>query len=472
MSSLIPLAAASDMSRSRAFSEQRLVNFYAEASSLGGKSPFVLLGTPGLKPFTTAGSVGFRGGITMAATPYFVSGKSLYRVDNLGGVATLGSAIINGSGFVSMATIGTQIAIATSAENGFIYDNLNGILKPISDPNFFGGTSVTALDDMFVWGCPAAFTNRFQISAINDGLTYDALDFASAESTASPLTRVFLAGTQLFMMKPDRIEIWYNSGNPDFPFERLNSAIIPKGVASKFSPALVDNTVFWVGFDDDGGGSPTVFKANGYTAQIVSTPAVARALAMVSDLSQIMGISYVKDNHAFYGIILPSGNAWFYDAQVGVWHERTTYGFDRWLGSVHVDAYGKSLIGSFTDGAIYELDLDTYTDAGSLPIISEATLPTFGTDPELKRCSRLRLDMETGVGLSTGQGSDPIITLNISDDRGQTWSSDLQASMGPMGKYGRGVEWRGLGQFRSRVHKFKISDPVKRALLALYADIS
>lgn len=469
MSTPIPLAVASDMSQSRAFSEQRLVNLFPETSQLGGKSPFILVGTPGLKPYTSVGTGPWRGGITMAGISYVVSGAALYRLRPDGTILNIG--LVAGDGLVSMATAGTQIAISLSRDTGYIYDSSSGAFGEITDPDFFGASSVTALDGYFIWSSSDPYVTRFQCSALLDGTSYDALDFASAESTAYPLIRVFLVGTQLFMMKSDRIEVWYNAGNADFPFERLNSAIIPKGLAAKYSPALADNSVFWVGYDDAGGGSPAVYRASGYTPVLVSTHAVARALSTVRDLSLVVGISYVKDNHTFYGLILPDGNAWFYDIGLGMWHERATYGYSRWLGNGHIDAYGKTLIGSCMDGALYELDLDTHFDNTTIPIRWEATLPAFGTDPELKRCSRLRLDMQTGAGLSTGQGSDPIINLNVSDDRGESWSSDLPASMGPQGKYGRSVEWRQMGQFRSRVHRFWGSDPVKTVLLALYADI-
>lgn len=468
MTKQIPLAVASDMSQSRAFSEQRLVNLFPETAQQGGKTSFILVGTPGLKLYGSVGTGPWRGGITMGGISYFVSGLNFYRLRSDGTILNIGT--VDGVGYVSMATAGTQIAIAIGTK-GYIYDSSTAAFGEIVDPDFFGAGSVTALDGYFVWSSLDTYVTRFQISALLDGTSYDALDFASAESTAFPLIRVFLVGTQLFMMKSDRIEVWYNSGNAEFPIEKLNSAVIPKGLAAKFSPALADNSVFWVGLDDVGGGAPAVYRASGYSPVLVSTNAVARALSAVSDLSLVAGISYVKDNHTFYGLILPDGNAWFYDIALGVWHERTTYGYTRWLGNGHLDAYGKTLIGSFMDGSIYELDLGTYFDAGSIPKRWEATLPTFGTDPELKRCSRLRLDMETGVGLSTGQGSAPIVNLNISDNRGETWSSDMPASMGAQGKYGRSVEWRQLGQFRSRVHRFWGSDPVKTVLLGLYADI-
>ncbi len=466
----VPLAVASDRSETLAFSSQRLINMFPEKSQFGGKSPFVLLWAPGLKLFGTGVGTGpWRGGIVMDDVLYIVSGGTFYRV-NSGG---LGTAIgpVNGSGYVSMATVETQICIATSEEDGYHYDSGTGTLQKITDNEFYGGTSVTALDGYFIWSSGGANPTRFQISALLDGLSYDAFDFASAESTATELMRVFLVGSQLFMFKPDRIEIWYNSGNADFPFERMNTTIIPKGLAAKFSPALLDNTVFFLGRDDEAGGGPIVYKINGYTPEVISTPAVARALAEVGDLYSIRGCSYVKDNHAFYGVLLPNGTSWFYDVSLGEWHERQTYAQSRWLGNGLMSAYGKTIVGSHADGALYQFDKNTLYDAGTIPITAEITCPTFGTDPDLKRCSRLRLDMEAGVGITTGQGSDPIVDLTISDDRGETFSSDLPCSIGKIGHYDYGVQWFQLGQFRSRVHKFRITDPVRRAVIALYADI-
>jgi hypothetical protein len=467
---MVPLAVASDRSESVAFSEQRLVNMFPEKAQFGGKSPFVLLWAPALKPLGPGVGTGpWRGGIVMDGVLYIVSGGTMYSVNGAGIGISLGA--IDGSGYVSMATVGTQICVATSAGHGFHYDSLTGTLQQITDVDFFGGTSVCSLDGYFIWSSGGATPTRFQWSALLNGLLYDALDFASAESTATELIRAYLVGSQIFMMKPDRIEIWFDGGLQDSPFERMSSTIIPKGVAAKFSPALLDNTVFWLGQDDEAGGGPVVYRANGYVPEVISTPAVARALADIGDLDSIRGVSYIKDNHAFYGILLPSGNSWWFDVSMGEWHERETYGHLRWLGNGLTAAYGKTIVGSHLDGALYQFDKRTFYDADTIPMVADITLPTFGTDPDLKRCSRLRLDMEAGVGITTGQGSDPIVTLTFSDDRGHTFSSDLPSPIGKIGQYDYGVQWFQLGQFRSRVHRFRITDPVKRAIIACYADI-
>ncbi len=180
---MVPLAVASDRSESIAFSEQRLINMFPEKSQFGGKSPFVLLWAPALKPWGSGVGTGpWRGGIVMDDVQYVVSGGTMYSVNGAGVGTSLGP--IDGSGYVSMATVGTQICVATSEGSGFHYDSLTGTLQQITDVNFFGGTSVAALDGYFIWSSGGAFKTRFQPSALLNGLVYDSIEFASAESTA------------------------------------------------------------------------------------------------------------------------------------------------------------------------------------------------------------------------------------------------------------------------------------------------
>lgn len=468
----IPLAVASDRSESIAYSSQRLVNMYPEKSRFGGKSPFVLLGVPGLKPWANVGVGPYRGHVVMAGILYIVSGTTLYEVSEDGTTTSRGT--VPGSGYVTMAKAGAQIAISIGATTGYIYDADGPVaVTPIVDGEFFGGESVTSLDGYFIWASGGAFPTRFQISGLLNGMDYDAFDFASVESSETELIRPYLCGSQILMMKSDRIEPWYNSGNADFPFERVSPTVISKGLAAKFSPAFVDNTVYWLGRDDEAGGTPIVYRLNGYTAEVVSTPDVARALAEIDkdDYDQIRGVSYVKDNHAYYGILLPTGNSWWCDVSMNhIWHERATHQQDRWLGNSLISAYGKTLVGSYANGAIYELNKDTYIDAGAIPLVTDVTLPTFGVGPNLKKCGRIWLDMEGGLGLITGQGEEPIVTMNISTDKGHTWSSDMQATIGKFSKYEWIVEWRRLGQFRDLTLRFRISDPIPRRIIACYGD--
>jgi hypothetical protein len=71
------------------------------------------------------------------------------------------------------------------------------------------------------------------------------------------------------------------------------------------------------------------------------------------------------------------------------------------------------------------------------------------------------LDMETGVGLQSGQGSAPQITLDVSKDNGRTWSNPRLLSVGAVGKYMTRVIARRFGSARDFVFRIRMTDPVK-----------
>ena len=80
----------------------------------------------------------------------------------------------------------------------------------------------------------------------------------------------------------------------------------------------------------------------------------------------------------------------------------------------------------------------------------------------------LQLDCETGVGIVTGQGSDPEVMLRWSDDGGHTWSYEHWRKMGKLGEYGYRTIWRRLGmteKIRDRVYELSGTDPVKLAIM-------
>ncbi|MGI9502432.1 MAG: hypothetical protein ACR2RE_05190, partial [Geminicoccaceae bacterium] len=84
---------------------------------------------------------------------------------------------------------------------------------------------------------------------------------------------------------------------------------------------------------------------------------------------------------------------------------------------------------------------------------------------------RFELDVESGVGLETGQGSDPQIQLDYSNDGGRTFSmSKPWRSIGKAGKYRQRLRWRRMGKARDRIYRIEIADPVKRTIIAAHVD--
>jgi len=134
-------------------------------------------------------------------------------------------------------------------------------------------------------------------------------------------------------------------------------------------------------------------------------------------------------------------------------------------------------VGDFENGNVYTFSLDEYKDNGAVQkwLRSWRALPTG--ENNLKRTAHhaLQIDMESGVGLNLGQGSDPEIMLRWSDDGGHTWSNYHQATIGKIGQYFFRVFYRRLGmtvKLRDRVYEVSGTDPVKIAIMGAELSIS
>ena len=84
------------------------------------------------------------------------------------------------------------------------------------------------------------------------------------------------------------------------------------------------------------------------------------------------------------------------------------------------------------------------------------------------RYNALEIGVEVGVGLQTGQGSNPLISLQLSKDGARTWSSWFTQEMGSVGEYQKKVRFRRLGVADQMTFKIRITEPVKVAITGSY----
>ena len=97
--------------------------------------------------------------------------------------------------------------------------------------------------------------------------------------------------------------------------------------------------------------------------------------------------------------------------------------------------------------------------------------PPLSADPAPLFVHEIHLDIEAGVGTTSGQGVAPVVMLSWSEDDGRTWSSDMEASLGAIGQYRRRARFLRLGRSYNRSWRFRITDPVKVAVLGAQARI-
>jgi Neuraminidase (sialidase) len=127
------------------------------------------------------------------------------------------------------------------------------------------------------------------------------------------------------------------------------------------------------------------------------------------------------------------------------------------------------LVGDRTSGAIYTMSADTYTNADGVGIRWMRRTAATQREQAPERYDALRLFVEAGLGLQTGQGSDPQVCLRYSDDGGKTWSNELWRSVGLVGQYKHLVEWNRLGRSRyPRQWEITGSDPIAWRILGAW----
>jgi hypothetical protein len=436
--------------RSKPVAAQRLVNCWLEKSPVGAKNPVALIGSYGIADFTTAGTGYLRGGLVVKNVACVVSGTGLYRISS-GGTATLLGTVPN-LDRVSMAGDGTNIMIVTGGD-GYVWNGTT--VAQITDPDFPGADWVVYLDGYFVIG----INGEVYISDPFDPTAWNALEFASAEASPDDIVGAIVEKRELFIGGQDTIEVWMNTGNADFPLERIPSGVCEIGLLSRFGFAKADNSVFFPATDF------TVRRMDGYTPVIISTPVISQAIEDLADKT-MYGMTWTEGGHTMYGL---TSSEWtkVFDTSSQLWHDRKSYGYEYSRPMFALNTYNKWLMGDALSNKIGQLSADTFTEWGD-PLVMLGSAYVSAQDNAQITSGRLELAFEQGVGLATGQGSDPQVMMRQSFDDARKWTSEAWRDMGRIGETTKTAVWNRCGKVQhpvSRTLEFSISDPVRRALI-------
>jgi hypothetical protein len=457
--------------RSLPVSAERLVNMYFEKASPTSKSEFVIHGTAGLKLFSDLGTNNTVNGIHFFGNYiYSVSDNKVYKTDILGGSTLIGSL---------SAGIYNNIQIVDNGIDVVVLDNNTGIahivtettVTQITNPDFRSASSVTYLDGYLIYS--ESGTSTFFISGLRDAASYNALDFATAEASPDNIVRVYATYNLLYLLGTVSTEVWWNSGNADFPFETYQTGVFQRGCGAVLSVTQVNNNLIWLG--EDG----FVYTTQGSVPVKISSNAMDDAVRKYSTISDAFCQTYSKDGHYFYELTFPTADAtWCCDVQValespdyGAWHELKSYEIGRHRTNACTFAFGKFITCDYENGKLYELDLDTYSDNGDI-IERIGTIPPIFNDKNPIFLDRLEFDFEPGVGLNSGQGSNPQVSLRRSVDGGINFGNRLYADIGAMGERRKITAFRKCGTANNMTYEFTITDPVKVSLAGIYAIVS
>ena len=471
-----PFLGQAYQSRSTNLEDKRLINLYpeivpSEKKAGSAKDVGAFYSTPGLDLLTAVGSGPTRGVKVVGNTLFTVSGNSVYAVNSSWQGTKQTGSLSSSSGPVSMIENGTQLSIFDGS-NGYLVSGggVSSLSLPFSNPSF------GAYQDGFGLAIGAGSNQLWQSNSF-DLSTWPGLSYGQANAHPDNAISVADLDRQVWIGKQYNTEIWYNAGNTNFAFSRIEGAFVEWGVAAQFSMAKAGDTLIWLA-QNEGGQVRVVQTTGGYAVQRISHHGLEARWAKYGTVSDAIAYTYEQEGHLFYVLTFPAGNeTWVYDCTTQLWHQRAAFyqgWFNRHQGNCHAFFNGKNVVGDYQTGNLYALDLNTYTDNGS----QRKWLVTWRATQEIPETSTqfasLQIDMQTGIGVP--DGTNPLVMLRWSDDGGHNWSTERAVSAGATGATAQRVRFLALGSTRAntgldRLFELSSTDQFPAALIGASINI-
>lgn len=468
MRQIISLFGLGTKNKSVTVSAQSRVNVYADVTSDADKSNVCFLGCPGLSaPLVSFGETPVRGMIKAGDFFYVVHRGTMWKVNNAGDT-TLCGVIATTAGRVAMSYNGLQVSVA-DGQGMYVYTVATAAFTQVSSALMANPMDLTYQDHYTI----AAFTNSgmFQLSAIDDSKTFDALDFASAESDPDNLVRVISDHGELVLFGQQTTEFWGNTGALAFPYANQRGSTLEFGLAAPWSLVKYNDSL--AGLMKNKMGQVQVMMLAGHNLQPLEGRDSNFTLAINSyaTVSDATAFGYMLGGHPMLQVNFPTaGKSWLFDSKSNSWSElQSGLSGGRHRAEIGIEFQNKTIVSDYENGNIYVLDQDALTDNG-MQRPYELTARHFFSNYNRVTVNSLKLDFETGVGLVDGQGSDPQVMLQISRDNGHTWGAELWMPLGKMGKYRTEVIWTRLGIGRDFIFRVRITDPVRFSLTGAAID--
>ena len=171
------------------------------------------------------------------------------------------------------------------------------------------------------------YNDKFYISSLKDPTTWSLLDFEGAEYRDDKIVVIESLGENLYVFGTRTLEVYYNSGNSDFPFVRLEGGVFDYGCKAAFSLINVNGVLYFLAND------LTVVRLNGFSPERVSTAFVEKKWTKYLTVENAYAWTYSYGGESFYVLTFPTAddagplnNAYRYgktfvlNVNTGVWH--------------------------------------------------------------------------------------------------------------------------------------------------------
>jgi hypothetical protein len=474
----LPIPTGSYRLDDAAASCRRLVNCFPENmpqdSELDIKDqnpPMLLRRMAGIGLFANEGAgTQVRGMHWLLGVLYAVIGNGLYSV-TAGGILTQVGTGIPGAGFVRMAdNLNCLVVLLPNSRIMFEYTPAGGLVQDFSSTFLqFGAIDVWYVDSYMVFlaiGGREFYNDDGAAVSLTGPITFtQGGDPFPREFGTDPFVGMCVDHRMILMMGSNTSEGYFTSSAATVtgttPFQAAPDAFITQGVhpSCAYSIALQDQSVMWVAND------LTVRRRNGQTPTRISNNGIE---AILNEYQTQLGGCYALcptvQGHPMWILVIPAaGRTIAYDCLTNEWFElySSTTKQRQWRPLCYVNFYGKQLVGDSISGQIGVLDTNIFAEFGS-PMTAEWTTQSVYSNNN--RIVHQRLEAVVTVGgapTSAGLANGAQLTMQLSDDYGNTFRSREMDALGNVGNRALRAIWTGLGQSRHRVYRFLLSDPTQ-----------
>lgn len=438
------------------FTEKRLVP--------GSPNDDWIYGTPGLKFNATLPTMPCRGWFTQDGQTWVVGGAVLYEQTAAATYVSRGPIPDDGYPvtWASNGDGGEQLAVCGGGQVNvldLLTNTLTTATLPFSNPVMIvfqdGYGLVNELGTPKTWFC-----------ALEDFLTWDALDFFARSVTSDDTIGMAVTRDRLFVLGSKTSTQYYDSGDADNPWQPYPGTTMQVGAVTWTAITVYNDVVRMLAMSAKGEPRIIQFRADAQVQEL-SPPPIVDFLSACSTLASAEAMVYEQANHPFFVITCPGSPAEIQTyhcdlSEQNQWAARaglntTTGAYTRWRARGTTSTNQQVYVGDYSTGDVYTLDLDTYADNG-VTLKRERIAPLLSGEPQWLTIRQLWLLAQNGVGLSTGndEDTDPQVELSISRDAAQTWVSAGAARLGKIGEYTCRTIWRNLGRFRADLAAVRI----------------
>lgn len=411
------------------------------------------------------------------------------------------------SGIVRFRENGYTV-VMVDGQDGYTFDLTSNVFAEITDQYFPGvdgndrtkGPSHVSMVDTyflvnsrhtnsFFWSAPGYVPYAFSI--MQPGVTnlWNGLQYGQKIADTGNILAMVETGHLLWLASLNSIEVQYNAAG-DSPeaargqlFQRITNTMIPYGVAAPDTLVAMGSSIYWLGHDSKG--TVGIFTCGpDYKTMRISERGFETRIESYASYTDAYAFTYAHDGHQYVQFVFPQGTSvdggnvngatWCYDITTATCTRRTKWVAAegqpyKYQGEFATEAFSRLLMGDAASNAVYAFDTaQLYNDlpdgSGKQMIQSRFSGPISYINGKNVIYHRCQLNHQPGFAPQFGQGSDPKIALQVSNDAGVTFGDSVFKSMGALGQYGYRTKWDKLGISRNRVHLWTITDPVRRVI--------